>query len=400
MNSSLHEKILFNRPVTKDEDFYFFDKIVSKLMDFYTKDIRSFAILVSDRRTGKTTLLYKFQRSVSEISEDSIFVLILEGSSGIETDNPEAWLAKEIYDGCLRALNIDANQMETFSLEDYDRTRFILLLRNLSSKFPDKRFIFAIDEFDVWMIETAREKHEKEALAGLLNSILEASRSSENNLPIQVVLTVTRLPTRLNITEYDYVERLRPFDKDDLREMVERILDGEISKLDDFDFEVICKLSGCWPWYAKFILECAYHENIDLSPGWPKGIMDVLYAHNFTDGTQSAIEQLIDGIEKIFSLHYSTEFERGMILIMGKLKELSSEQLANLNDNFLKALERLKGRNIVEGSAKDGYRLTIELLSFWVDHEWDRLSLMFDELYAPQLPESLCRMIKKSVYIK
>lgn len=375
-------KISFNHPLTDDDAFKNRRDETTMLKNFYEAEAGKLAILVGDRRVGKTSLLLKFQR---ELRKDTAFILIPEGSLYNQNTNPEARLAKEVYDGLRRVLNLETGVMDDFFATGYDRNGFIALLSEITVSFPKKRFIFAFDEFDAWVTDTTRNRRERDALSDLINSMLQASHNGANRLPIQIILTVCKIPGHLQVDQRQYLRRIEPFSKEDLRILVEDNLSLEIEHIEEDDLEVLSALSGNWPWFTKFLLQCAFYENIKLSGGWPGIVLAIIRNKNYSDQTQSTISQLFDGINTVFEKQCSP-YERGMIIAVSKLTKITAEQVATLDEGFRKALENLKGRKFICGDPTEGYILKVGLLSFWAEQQWDKLSLEFEELYSPQLP--------------
>jgi hypothetical protein len=355
--------IKFGEPVWHDESYTHPQLRRQFPKDFYGREIeksrlemilrsvsRKPAIIIGERRSGKTSLLRLIAEKLANDPSRG-FISVLIPWQGIQSRD---MLAKEILQGVhawIGKQRQDSEQPASFKRDLNTTGEFIATLRQLLMPISDKTVIICIDEFDSIVEDATPDEQDK--IFGLAHALIEIT-----DLPISLFLTMARIPNIPETRSSPVIAKseqifLHPFSLDEFNNMIEGLLGESIRNLPSEDLKRLFELSGGWPYFAKLLLKCL----AELPP--EEATLDQAVTHAVNN---SNVEQ---ALSDIYTMHFD-DSEKTMVLLLAERNgRVGAEEMMAVDTSLKVAADQLTKRGFVLKDKNGSYSFRIGFLKDW-----------------------------------
>jgi hypothetical protein len=331
-------------------DFYNREKEKTRLESLLKARSRNPAIIVGERRSGKTSLLKLLNDHLSS-DESHHFVPILIPWQGVQSRDE---LAEEILSGLRRQIGKKFPAIELPSLDrrtPATNTEFIEALDQLLTPLVGSTAIICIDELDSILVEAPSD--ERERIGGLVGTLVERV-----DLTIGLLLTMARPPNALPDTRLakliakSEIVPLHPFSEDSFHEMIDGLTSGAV-RLSLEDRKLLFDLAGGWPYFGKLLLVAL--AEIDYDQHWLTRALPIAMKH----------PNLEDMLRNIYFEHFDDHEKAVALLLAANHGRVGAEKIAASGTALKAAIMRLSERDFVTIEDSGSYRFRIGFLAEW-----------------------------------
>lgn len=351
-----NRRIKFYSIVWNDRDFLdptsgkvvqrdFFDRRdeVSAVFSHLADPAARVIFLLGERRSGKSSAIrhieYVLKRRDPNIGFRTINLTSTEEFSTVLLESIREYVISKVQTDL--AIN-------TIPIEPDDSPQE---LRNKISQMmftiPNERLILAIDELDSILYEAKNA----ESIVSLVNAL-----ATDTTINIRLLVTMSQVPELLLGTflesQLSHAVTLRPFPKEDMDEMVLKIV-GDAQVLSKRDLQVIYEYSGGWPFYAKLLLMSmaeleSGQEQLDQA-------LVILSNSQYLTSPKRAIERMYDA--------HLDDNEKALILLLAEYDgHLTKTEMMLVGSAIQGAARKLSERDFVQMELDGGCRFRIGLL--------------------------------------
>ncbi len=379
----IHLKVKFAEAVWHDQPYYHpqLKKKVEK--DFFDRDgiyqqsmqlilsleTRKALILVGERRAGKTSMLKLLLDKVKNVEQ---FVSVEVPWAAIDSVEK---LMLEMLSGLYHALAIDDKELWESFKTVHAVSEFSAVLTKIAGLYPEKIFVFGIDEFDSIILEQVTDSSQRSMLIGLVSMLVETS-----SLPVKIILMTAREINRIEVGRTSLLAsrsetlRLNPFPDKDLHGMVSNIA-GIDTQISEQEIDQLSTLSGQWPYFVKSLL---YHL-VQLPAGEAR----------LESAKAKSLVSISDTWVHIYQKHWDDVARTVILLLAQRNGHLSLEEIQTLGTEIKAAAQELVTRGYLIQD-DNSYRFRIGLLPEWL-HRWPR----FEEQVQKYLRDILIRLERR-----
>lgn len=370
----------FPNAITSEDRFYGRRQELDQIQNTLTRNQRVPAVVIGERRIGKTSIYNVAIRRLKNIAEGSFIPLIVEprGIKSVDLFIESVMVRLTSYTKSdLRNSGLlgSDNHIHLELPEQFDAAFF-----QLTDGLEKERFLLCVDEFDE-LIRIAAESGngERMKLMGLIHYLVEKTAT-----PLSLFLTMTRLPEGASkeiasplLAKCDVVE-LQPFPLQDLVDMVRGLVQDH-AIFESPELEWLYTLSGGHPYIAKLLLANLFKRvRASESP--------ILIVHKMLEQAKNdAVEDPIVhyAFENIYHMHLNADEKRVLLYLAERNEQVDASELRVAGAPSVTAAKTLKKRHyLVEHD--DKYTIKAQFLGDWL-RNWTEFYEEIERLHVDRM---------------
>lgn len=365
----------FPDPVTSEDGFFDRRREWSQIERTFRSKESKPAIILGERRIGKTSLQSIAARRLQEDASLEFKPVFMPFGPYMRSMDD---FARELIQGLYTFADQDVRENGSFTMDEGFRLsslgEYTQTLRDLISQLSVQEFLVCIDEFDETLRNCVAEDGER--LVALVTHLV--NERERNNLPIRFFFAMTGLPDTITqsfgtpFTSNAMLVRLRAFSYKDMAHMVSTLLTQE-AEVSEAAMKYLYEFSGGHPYLTKLILDCLLEPYAFEAQG-----LFVDEAEIEEASLQAADDPRPRSVlANLYDVHLDSYQKELMLLLAERRAGVTKQELKIFGADYLTAAETLVLRDYWDKTRdetdpeKDRYFLRIAFLGRWL-RRWER----------------------------